>query len=142
MSEGGTGHVIILAALIGIAVAAILPLRAQSEPPLDCKSPSNTYEINMCAGEVFTKADKALNAIYRQLYAKYDADNKKRLQTAQRSWLKFIDDECAYETAGTIGGTIHSTMVTKCDTELTLDRIKRLKQQADCEEGDLSCNHP
>jgi uncharacterized protein YecT (DUF1311 family) len=119
---------------LGIVVAA--------GEKLNCTNPDTTYEINMCAGRDFTAADGALNTLYKQLMAKYDTGNKKLLLAAQRSWLKFRDDECDYETALTIGGTIHSTMVTNCDTELTLERIKRLKAQATCEEGDMSCNHP
>jgi hypothetical protein len=35
-----------------------------------------------------------------------------------------------------------ATMMTDCVTGLTQERLKRLKMQADCAEGDLSCNHP
>jgi uncharacterized protein YecT (DUF1311 family) len=116
---------------------------AAGDPAVDCKHQGGTtYEMNVCAGRDFTAADTAMNALYNKLYAAYDGDNKKRLQDAQRAWLKLRDTECDYETALTIGGTIHSTMVTNCDTELTLERIKRLKAQARCEEGDMSCNHP
>ena len=125
----------------GVLICAT-PSMGASDPAVNCKDPGTTYEINVCAGRDFTKADAALNALYKQLLGKYDAANRALLQTAQRTWIKFRDDECAYETALTIGGTIHSTMVTNCDTELTLDRIKRLKAQAACEEGDMSCNHP
>lgn len=131
-----------LAAFAAGAVFVAPPSSAAGDPPVNCKDPGTTYEMNVCAGRDFTKADAALNALYRQLYGKYDAGNKTLLQAAQRTWLKFRDDECDYETALTIGGTIHSTMVTNCDTELTLERIKRLKAQAACEEGDMSCNHP
>ncbi len=131
--------------MAAVAVAAGLMTAAPGQAAgekLNCKSPDTTYEMNMCAGRDFTATDGAMNALYKQLMAKYDAGNKKLLLAAQRSWLKFRDDECDYETALTVGGTIHSTMVTNCDTALTLERIKRLKAQAACEEGDMSCNHP
>jgi uncharacterized protein YecT (DUF1311 family) len=130
-----------LAAVVAAGLAIAAPGQAAGEK-LNCTNPDTTYEMNMCAGRDFTAADGTLNALYKQLMAKYDAGNKQLLLAAQRSWLKFRDDECDYETALTIGGTIHSTMVTNCDTELTLERIKRLKAQAACEEGDMSCNHP
>ena len=135
-------HSIVFAAMVAGLVVSALPVRAAGEVPVNCKNPATTYEINVCAGRVNTAANAALNALYRQLAAKYDANNNKLLQAAQRSWLKFRDDECAYETSLTAGGTIHSTMVTDCDTALTRERIKRLQMQADCEEGDMSCNHP
>ena len=133
--------VLVAGALMAAGLAMAAPGQAAGET-LNCKNPETTYEINMCAGRDFTAADRAMNALYKQLMAKYDAGNRKLLLAAQRSWLKFRDDECDYETALTIGGTIHSTMVTNCDTEMTLERIKRLKAQASCEEGDMSCNHP
>ncbi len=137
--QGAIGVAAVMTAAIFVSGAG----PAAGDPAVDCKNQGGTtYEMNVCAGRDFTAADTALNALYKKLYAAYDADNKKRLQEAQRAWLKLRDSECDYETALTIGGTIHSTMVTNCDTELTLERIKRLKAQLTCEEGDLSCNHP
>jgi uncharacterized protein YecT (DUF1311 family) len=137
-----TRSALALAAALAAGLSAAAPGRAAGDPRVNCKNPETTYEMNVCAGRDFTAADTALNALYRQLYSRYDAANRKLLQAAQRSWIKFRDDECGYETALTIGGTIHSTMVTNCDTELTLERIKRLKAQAACAEGDMGCNKP
>jgi uncharacterized protein YecT (DUF1311 family) len=138
-----------LRSLIGLAAVLAVGMlmsgggAAAGDPAVDCRHPGDTtYEMNVCAGRDFTAADTAMNALYKKLYAAYDADNKTRLQAAQRAWLKLRDSECDYETALTIGGTIHSTMVTHCNTELTLERVKRLKAQLTCEEGDMSCNHP
>jgi uncharacterized protein YecT (DUF1311 family) len=115
----------------------------QDDPKVKCQDTSGvTYNMDTCAGRDYQKAYKAMVALYNQLNAKYDAGNKKLLDASQVSWNKYRDDECSYETAGTVGGTINSTMVTNCDTTLTLDRIKTLKAQADCTEGDMSCNHP
>ena len=130
------------AAFAVLAIFTASPSLAQNDPSVNCKDPGTTYEINVCAGRDFTKADFELNALYYQLYGKYDAVNRQMLQAAQRTWIRFRDVECAYETQLTAGGTIHPTMVTNCMTELTSDRIKRLKAQADCQEGDMSCNHP
>ena len=131
------------AVVLGAGVLfAAAPSAGAGDPAVNCKDPGTTYEMNVCAGRDSTKADGELNALYKELFGKYDAANRTLLQAAERSWIKFRDDECAYETALTIGGTIHSTMVTNCETELTRDRIKRLKAQLQCEEGDMSCNHP
>jgi uncharacterized protein YecT (DUF1311 family) len=114
----------------------------QDDPSVTCKNPQSTYDMNTCAGRDYKKSYTSLVAIYNQLYAKYDAANKKRLQIAQRSWRKYMDDECDYETAGTIGGTIHSTMVTNCNATLVEARIKQLQAQLNCAQGDMSCNAP
>lgn len=135
--------VIASAAIFAALTATAWRAQAVNDPSVDCKNNGGTtYEINVCAGRDYTAADDALNAIYKQLAAKYDAGNRTLLRTAQRSWLKYRDDECDYETGLTVGGTIHSTMVTNCDTTLTLDRVKALKAQAACAEGDLACNPP
>ncbi|MEI9992601.1 MAG: lysozyme inhibitor LprI family protein [Rhizomicrobium sp.] len=129
-----------LVLIAAIALGAGSPAVAADKP--DCANPDTTFDIDQCAGKDYTAADAALNALYRQLVAKYDADNKKLLQAAQRSWIKYRDDECAFETNLTVGGTIHSAMETNCRADLTRAQIKRLKAQRDCQEGDLSCNHP
>ncbi|MEJ1970456.1 MAG: lysozyme inhibitor LprI family protein [Rhizomicrobium sp.] len=126
-----------------LATAALLAFAAPAgAAKLDCNNPNTTIDIDQCAGKDYTAADTVLNALYRQLMAKYDAGNKTLLQAAQRSWIKYRDDQCAYETNMTVGGAIHPAMETNCRADLTRAQIKRLKAQRDCEEGDLSCNHP
>jgi uncharacterized protein YecT (DUF1311 family) len=117
-------------------------LQWKDDPKVVCSTASTTYDMDTCAGRGYQKSYKAMVALYNQLYAKYDAGNKKLLQASQVSWTKYQTDECAYETALTVGGTINSTMVTNCDATLTDDRVKQLKAQANCAEGDMSCNHP
>ena len=108
----------------------------------DCKNPDTTFAMNVCAGREYKKNYMAMVALYNQLYAKYDAPNKKLLQASQRAWRGYVDAECAYENNLTVGGTIHSTMLTNCNATFVEPRIKQLKAQANCEEGDMSCNHP
>ncbi len=128
--------------ILTLAALAAACLVAAPAWAADCSNPDSTAAIDDCAGKDFTAADGQLNVIYKQLFAKYDAANRTLLQTAQRSWLKFRDDECAYETGLSVGGTLHPAMETNCRAELTHDRVKRLNAQLHCAEGDLSCNPP
>lgn len=96
-------------------------------------------ELNEQAAQAFGKADGALNKLYGQLLAKVSPAGKEALKQAQRSWLIFRDQECDFETMGTVGGSIHGMMVTECRTRLTLARVKDLQAQVSCGEGDLSC---
>lgn len=96
-------------------------------------------EMNAQAGSDLRKSDQQLNAVYNKLRAKISDAGKKSLQTAQQSWLRFRDQECEFETMGTVGGTIHSMIVAICLTRLTDQRIKDLEAQLNCKEGDLSC---
>lgn len=116
-----------------------MPLPA---PPIDCKSPGNQMELDFCAGVDFKAADGKLNALYQALMGKYNINNQALLRDAEEKWIAWRDSECAYETATTVGGTIHSMMETQCDTEKTDARIKDLERQRDCQEGDISCNPP
>lgn len=96
-------------------------------------------ELNAQAAADLRKSDQQLNAVYNRLRAKISDAGKKSLQTAQQSWLRFRDQECEFETMGTVGGSIHSMIVAICLTRLTDQRIKDLEAQLNCQEGDLSC---
>ena len=96
-------------------------------------------ELNAQAAADLRKSDQQLNAVYNKLRAKISDAGKKSLQTAQQSWLRFRDQECEFETMGTVGGSIHSMIVAICLTRLTDQRIKDLEAQLNCQEGDLSC---
>ena len=79
--------------------------------------------MNAQAGSALQKSDAQLNAVYNKLRAKISDAGKKSLQTAQQSWLHFRDQECEFETMGTVGGSIHSMIVAICLTRLTDQRI-------------------
>lgn len=119
-----------LVAVIGgvLAAAAVGSAAAQSQ-----------MELNAQAGADLRKSDEQLNAVYNKLRAKISDAGKKSLQAAQQSWLRFRDQECEFETMGTVGGSIHSMIVAICLTRLTDQRIKDLDAQLNCKEGDLSC---
>jgi uncharacterized protein YecT (DUF1311 family) len=80
-----------------------------------------------------------LNAVYNKLRAKISDAGKNKLQVAQQSWLHFRDQECEFETMGTVGGSIHSMIVAICLARLTDQRVKDLDAQLNCQEGNLSC---
>jgi uncharacterized protein YecT (DUF1311 family) len=105
----------------------------------DCGEMRTQMEINACEGQKFKKADASLNAAYAKLSAKVSAEGKAKLVEAQRAWIKYRDAQCAFETLGTINGSIHPLEVAQCETELTKEQTKRLDKQLDCGDGDPSC---
>ncbi|MPZ32606.1 MAG: DUF1311 domain-containing protein [Rhodospirillales bacterium] len=111
-----------------LAAAAVGSAAAQSQ-----------MELNAQAAVDLRKSGEQLNAVYNKLGAKISDAGKKSLQAAQQSWLRFRDQECEFETMGTVGGSIHSMIVAICLTRLTDQRIKDLEAQLNCKEGDLSC---
>lgn len=94
--------------------------------------------------EAFATADKELNSTFNEIEARIgdDADTKKLLVTAQKSWTSFRDDECAFQTSASADGSAYPMLVAGCKTVLTTDRTKALKAYLNCQEGDLSCPVP
>jgi uncharacterized protein YecT (DUF1311 family) len=118
----------LLAVLIAAGLLAAGSAAAQSQ-----------MELNQQAGAELRKSDERLNTVYKALLAKVSEAGKTKLQTAQQAWLRFRDQECEFETMGTVGGSIHSMIVAGCLTRLTDQRVKDLEAQLNCKEGDLSC---
>lgn len=96
-------------------------------------------ELNQQAGAVYREVDGKLNDSFAKLSARLSPTSKSRLQAAQEAWARYRDLECAFIGTATEGGTIQSTMITQCKTELTSRRLKDVDAQLNCEEGDLVC---
>ena len=126
---------------LALATLAVLsPARADDE----CGSAPNQMALNECYGGIYQQADAALNAVYRRLATRLAADQNTKefaalLEDAERAWIAFRDRECAFETATSRGGTIHSMEVAICRTKETRARVKELQRQLACPEGDLTC---
>jgi uncharacterized protein YecT (DUF1311 family) len=119
---------LVLATASAVAALAIGSAAAQSQ-----------MELYAQAAADLRKSDEQLNAVYNKLRAKISDAGKNKLQVAQQSWLRFRDQECEFETMGTVGGSIHSMIVAICLTRLTDQRVKDLEAQLNCQEGNLSC---
>jgi uncharacterized protein YecT (DUF1311 family) len=129
-------------AVVVLFAAAVAHAQDNLFAHTDCKKAATQMDMDYCAGLDFKAADAQLNALYRQMMAKYDEADREKLKAAEKAWLAYRDAECDYETASSIGGTIHPMVETMCQTDKTKARIKELKSQRDCEEGNMSCNNP
>jgi uncharacterized protein YecT (DUF1311 family) len=99
--------------------------------------------MNLCATSRLEAADVALNATYRQAVQRLGGgEGEKLLRGAQRAWLGFRDQHCAFMASGVVGGSIQPFILSGCLQELTLERTKQLEPLLHCEEGDLSCPVP
>ncbi|CCJ08678.1 lysozyme inhibitor LprI family protein [Methylocystis sp. SC2] len=105
----------------------------------DCDGRGSQTDLNLCAGENFKQADATLNAVYAKLLKKISPAGQLKLRAAQKSWIAYRDAQCAFETLGTIDGSIHSMVVAQCLEDLTEQQTKRLQRQLTCQEGDVSC---
>ena len=88
-------------------------------------------ELNACANREFESWDAKLNALYRTLLKNADPKEQALLRAAEISWLSYRDSECAYETAGSEGGSIQPMEYANCLTAKTRAHITELKPQGD-----------
>ena len=95
--------------------------------------------LNTCAAEDYATADARLNNTYQGIVGGADDATKQLLQTAQQRWKVFRDAECNYAASGSQGGSTHPMIVSECLTRLTNDRIKQLKADSTCPQGDENC---
>ncbi len=122
-------------AVLFAAVLLAAPAVAQ-----DCKQATTQSEMNICAGQDYQKADKALNAAYANLLgALSEPGFKAKLRAAQRSWISYRDAECTFETAASEGGTIHPLEYSGCLTRLTKDRTKAVEALTACQKSPETC---
>ncbi len=105
----------------------------------ECDGRGSQTDLNLCEGENFKQADAKLNAVYARLLKKISAAGQPKLRQAQKAWIAYRDAQCAFETLGTIDGSIHSMVVAQCLADVTEQQTKRLQHQLTCEEGDVSC---
>lgn len=110
----------------------------------DCDSATTQADMNACAGRQYQAADKDLNAVYQQITQRLedDADTKKLLVGAQRSWVTFRDAECEFSASGVSGGSVYPLVHLNCLTAQTVARTTALKEYLKCQEGDLGCPVP
>lgn len=93
----------------------------------------------MQAGQEMIQAEQRMAKALNDVEAKLSDKLRPALQQAQQAWLRFRDAECTFETADSVGGSIHPMLLYGCKRDLTVERTRQLERQLNCPEGDLSC---
>ena len=125
----------IMRLILACIVALIITTLTHSGPSYG----QTQSELNQQASDEFLKADQRLNAVFSSLIAKISAAGKASLRDAEKTWIRFRDQEYTFETMGSVGGSVHPMVVSQCKSRLTNQRTKDLEGQLNCKEGDLSC---
>ena len=60
-----------------------------------CDTPRNDFDGLYCLNKVYQEADKELNANYKKLAARLDADGKQALKSGQLSWISERNQNCS-----------------------------------------------
>ena len=105
--------------------ATNIPVQIAQQP--NCKNPQTALDMNVCSSQEFQTADSKLNQVYQQLQAKISSRQKQRLTVAQRTWIKFRDENCDYAKGQFEGGTLAASTYGYCRARVTQERIKDLE---------------
>lgn len=102
-------------------------------------------EMNEAENKNFLKADKELNQVYQQILIEYKEDTTfiRNLKASQRLWIQFRDAEMKTmypDRESGYYGSIHPMCWSIYKTELTNERIKKLKKWLSGQEEGDSCS--
>lgn len=90
-----------------------------------CNAQSNS-ELKAQANARYEKADKEMNAAYKQLMSILSKEGKAHLKVSQRAWNMFRDAQAAFDSHHLAGGTAQGLERTGSLHLLTQARTKRL----------------
>ena len=123
-----------------LTIAAAFLAQQAPEQEWNCDDPQYQAEMNMCAGLDFQRADAELNRLWpgliasareadRELDRQYDQrpGYEETLRRAQRAWVAFRDEHCAWQGyQDARGGSMETMVYQGCRATLTRDRIRQL----------------
>lgn len=98
---------------------------------LEIEYNGSTLGMNQATRRAEIAYDKLLNKYYKKLLQQLQGDDKEKLKTSQRNWIKFRDSEkelnyALYNEQYTGGGTIHQIFVANKSAEITRQRVFEL----------------
>ena len=112
----------LFAAWTAVVITA-MPLESKSQDS-DFKPPGT--EENAAVDQANTRLD----AVYKRLMGKLDADGQKALKEAERSWIKWRDDEAMLmaRVGGAVGGSGMRVDFANAQLKLINQRIEALSE--------------
>jgi uncharacterized protein YecT (DUF1311 family) len=118
------GHLAVAVLVAGLAVHC-----GSAAARADCGA-KNEFEDVYCYAKQYIASDDALNAAYKTLTAKLDADAKSVLKKSQLAWIKKRNTEC-----GSTDSEGYSVDLS-CAVDFTETRTRFLRDRtAECESG-------
>ena len=124
-----------------LALACSTAAIAQEDPPVDCTNAQTQADLNQCSYEELDKADKALNAVYKQAMQAAKAADKEaagmsehyvgaveELKKAQRGWIEYRDGNCDGMSREALGGSMQPMLIAGCQARMTEARTKELQE--------------
>lgn len=128
-------------AMVALLITGATCAIAQEDPPVDCANAMTQADMNQCAYQDFEKADKELNAVYREaLKSQEEIDRQsaemdpvyvgavKALKKAQRAWIDYRDGHCDGVGYEAVGGSMQGMLIDGCKATMTTARTKELRE--------------
>ena len=106
---------------------ATLPVEAEMLGPefQPCGEKTLTLAVVECVQAKTNVADQRLNAAYKALQARIEANQRQSLLAAQRLWVQYRDANCFY---GVQDGSIRQVQAAECIRSMTEDRARELEK--------------
>jgi uncharacterized protein YecT (DUF1311 family) len=130
-----------ISALLLLGGMGVAHAQEDGNEQVDCKNAQTQADMNYCAAMDFEKADRQLNAVYKQaLRSQADLDKQnaefdpsqagavKALKKAQRAWIDYRDGQCEGVSYQAAGGTMQPMLEAGCKADLTGKRVKELQE--------------
>jgi uncharacterized protein YecT (DUF1311 family) len=113
---------ILFAASLALVIMAV-PFESKGKDP-DFKPPGTEEAAAV------EQANTRLGAVYKRLMGKLDADGQKALKDAERSWIKWRDDEALLmaRAGGAVGGSSLRVDVSNAQAKLIDQRTEVLSE--------------
>lgn len=108
----------------------------------ECDNASTQRDLNSCTAAQYQTADKKLNQTYQEALKRSSPQQAELLKKAQKSWIAVRDNDCAFVSSGSEGGSVQPMVQNQCLADKTSEREAWLASLLQCEEGDMSCPLP
>lgn len=97
--------------------------------------------MNQCAALELKEMEVRLDSMYSKFIFNHNDASQKLFLELKKNWIAYRDAQCAFNTRGSVGGSVHPFVLAWCLRQLTEQHIALMTDQLNCEEGDLSCAH-
>ena len=114
-------------AVPALAALSVLPAKAEMFGPgfQPCGEKTSTLEVVECVQAKTNASDQRLNAAYKALQVRIEANQRQPLLAVQRLWVQYRDANCFY---GVQDGSIRQVQAAECIRSMTEDRARELEK--------------
>jgi uncharacterized protein YecT (DUF1311 family) len=122
---------------VSTAIAIILISPSAYSLEFDCKNDTSQAAINFCLGaeaeqqkaklQDYVKKKMEVLSCTNKTSKPCDTNNLDNFKKSQRSWQKYLEDQCKYEADLFKGGSMYAGVSNSCQDFITKQRLELLK---------------